>query len=459
MIAVLIAAAALAAPHLLQAESVFGGTADFALTTLVSPRLPGRIEPIPAVLFSPRLSVYGIQSEFELSATVGLATVHPLSLLDTPSLDLIDPSLLTLSEQVSGIPILALNELRLSLFPGDAVRVDLGHLVHNPGYGLISSPNRHFGSPGGAGLLGSLLAGAELPQAPATIIRATGFLADAYGRVILAPAPRAPAVPAVPGSWLPDLGIPATIEVPELSTEPLALDDIVVEPTERLTNGYERISVSAELGITTSRVSATAVYYHGIDSEPVARARLDLEGGPPPTRFDLNLDPLEAVIDTLGVAAETGFGPVTLWFDGALTFNKLLATSEIDSFSRRTELIRTPDLALRVGGSLQQELFVVLAEWAYTVAFTSANVLRLTIPHAALLAVQAQTRSGTFAGTLGGLITIPDFSAGILATATYRPADELELSISVPLVLAQPGSFLAPYTDLYGAQVALSYGF
>ena len=458
-VVLLLCAASVTAPA---ADIVFGGESSFTLTVLASERLPGLIEPVSAAVLSPRLSVYGSSAELTVRGALGLAAVQPAALLDLDTVFAIDPSVLALMERTGTVPLVSLSELRLTLFPADALRVDVGRFTHNPGYALLSSPNRHFGS-AGAALLTGAFAGSSggFADTPATLAAVTGFLGNGFGRLVVAPSPDTPSLPPVPGTWLPDVGIPESIDVPELNPDqPIILQDVIVEPTERLLSGYKRVSASVEAGVSTILGTAGIIYFHGIDRDPVLRSRLDFNRSTLPTRFDFVVDPLEAVVDVLGLVAETGAGAFTFWMDGAFTFNKTVAKrEEVDSLSRRTVLEKVPTIEATAGASYQRDRALFLAEYAYVHSFTQSPLVRLTVPHLTLVAVRAQSRSGVLRAELGAALSPTDLSAGVYASGAIQPSDELSVTLSVPVVLGAAESFFGQYSNVLAARLSLSYRF
>jgi hypothetical protein len=389
-----------------------------------------------------------------------LVALAPASFLDDASEDQLDPDLIPLVERIGGIPLVGLSEIRLTVYPFDSLRLDIGRFSHGPGLAVFGSPNNYFGSLG-SGVVTDLLTGdwAAAALTPAELIVVTGFLRDSFGRVTIAPAPTTPTLPALPGTWFPDVGIPVEISVPELSPNPISLDDISIEATSRLEAGYARVSASAEIGITLPFVSGAVLYYHGIDTSPVLRSRLDFSGGDPPTRYDLEIDPYEAVIDAIGVIAEGGAGPLTFWFDGAITLNKQMATTEIDSATRRTIVTTAPRLAANAGASVQLSRIRMLAEYAFTHAFSEADLIELSVPHLLIAGARLYSGPGALWTGLGTAVSLADLSAGFLWTAAFTPSDEFEVAASVPLLLGGQQSFIGQYSDVYAAQIGLTYRF
>lgn len=441
-------------------ETVLGGESAVRFAVLASPRLDDRVEPQATVLFSPRLSVFG--SILELQAEATLTHTFPAGVQRMLVYNNVTDQPASSSDYVT-IPVspfsATLTQMQLSLYPTAWLTVDVGHFAYAPGAALVLSPVNYF-----AGYDLSGLVRGDLEASPATLVQAHAFFGNAYAAVTVSPVPRVNDLPPVSSVWFPQLPVDEEITIPELSADPIRLDDLLSVPTAPLRPAYRRVSAAAELGVTIGAIDLAVFYYHGIDPLPVLQARVDFSGEPA-TSFDLLVTPQEAVIDSVGLSGEAALGSSTIWTDMAFDLNKSIPTSRVGALSKRTAIIVAPALTGVVGASYQiyPPNLLLVAEYRRSVAFTSdPDLLDMGLSSLGTVSARLVPGDGPWTVSLGSIIDSSDLrslNGAIVGLVSFAPSAELSVSAQIPLIWGPPDGTFGAYSDVYSANIGMAYRF
>lgn len=425
-------------------EIVFGGEAGIRSVLTVSPRLDQLVELLLRSEYTAIVAVHGDAVRLSAAATVWHQT--PVTGSDAP--------------HEHGV---LLDEVRLSIASGDRLTFDVGRFPHAGGRAMIASPNDPFAAASFDRLLRGDLSGSATPQ---TLAIARVFMRYGYAALTLMPVPKVPQLLASGSIWIPAMPLDRTIDDTELSDEPVTLGEIFAESTRSIEEPYRRISGGVEAGFTAGPVDLSLVYYHGIDPNPVPRARISFPLVPPLT-YDLSFAPEEVVIDSFGLIAESAFGSATFWIDAAYVPNRTLATTQIDRYSKRTRLIGAPTIRGVAGASYRvQDLnLLLLAEYHHTHSFLPVGVPAESVVRTPLvsdLVVAAQVSAGaeqTWKLSAGGIVSLDDASGIVLVSLDRESWSGLAVSLSVPVFVGAASTSYGQYGDIFNVAATLRYGF
>lgn len=452
----------LVTPSLIGQEIVFGGESSVRFSFVTSPRLDDRLEPQATVELSPRLSVYGSIVELQVEGALAHTLPAPYERFSLHNGITHQPDSSGDYVMIPGTPFsAALNQLQLSLYPTSWLVVDVGRFVYAPGAAIVLSPVNYFAGYDPRALVSGSFTQA---QSPATLAQARAFFGNSYAAVTLAPVPRTPELPPVSSVWFPQLPVDQEITVPELSSDPIRLDDVSSIATVPLSPAYRRVSAAAEVGITLGAVDLAAHYYHGVDPIPVLQARVDFAGAPA-TSFDLYVTPQEAPLDSVALSGQAAVGSATLWTDAALDINKSIPTDRVGALSKRTEIVIAPVLTGVVGASYQcyPPNLLLVAEYRQTYAFTDdPDILDIGLASIGTVTARLVPGDGPWTITLGSLLDARDFAAlngAVFGSLSVAPSAELSASAHIPFFWGPSAGTFGAYSDVYGANVGLTYRF
>lgn len=443
-------------------EIIFGGEARARASVLASPRLQEIVLPQMTVVLSPQLAVYGSVVELAVEGTI--AHSLPPATAELPLYSGITEQPGTTGDYVS-LPRTALSasldRLELTLYPSEWLALHLGRFTYTPGRSLLLSPLNYFAGYELAALVQGRLGSA---LAPANLVQARAFFGPAYATATIAPVPSIPSLPSVSSVWFPQLPVDDEISIPELSDEPLRLEDLFSVPTDAISGAYRRISAEAELGITLGALDATLSYFHGIDPIPVLRAKVDIPESTPST-FDLIVAPEEAIIDSIGLSAEAAIGSATVWMDTAFDLNRTLPTTRISPSSKRNVLIQVPTVTGVIGTSYQfyPPNLLLLAEFRQSVAFTDeTEILDLGLSSIGVVTARLADADNRRILSLGALVDTSDVAAingAVFSSAEFTPSAELSVIAQAPIFWGAEAGTFGTYRDVYGGSIAIIYRF
>ena len=426
-------------------EIILGGDAGLRGAVTVSPRIEERVEALLRTRYTGMASVYGDTLTLTAAATVW----H-----ERPGdKDADDGS----PKSPYGAE---LEELRLSLFPPGPFVYDIGRFRHMPGRALIGSPNNHFTTVSVERLLrGDLLE----PGGPQTLLAARALGRAWYAALVVMPVPDTPRLVGPGSIWLPAFPLDRTIDDPDLSDEPLTLEEVSAEPTVAIPEPYRRVSGGVEAGLTLGRVDFALLYYRGIDPNPVPRIRVSFPSLPL-RAYNLSLAPEEVLIDSFGLVGETALGAATFWVDTAFVPNHTLTTTEIDPLSKRTRLVVAPTIKAVAGAGyrIDSARLRLAAEYHHRHSFLPDAVPADTIvrtPFSSDLLLSARMSAGrrsTWTLSAGGVLSFHDASAAAFLSVLFESWSGAYAGVSAPFFAGAPASDYGQYQDI--AHVMMTAG-
>lgn len=426
-------------------EIVIGGDAGLRGTVTVSPRIEERVEALLRTRYTGIATVYG-----DILTLTAAGTVWHERPADEGA-----------EEESSTSPFGAeLEELRLSLFPPGPFVYDIGRFRHMPGRALIGSPNNYYTTVSVERLLRGDFAE---PGEPQTLLAARALGRAWYAAVVVMPVPDTPRLVAPGSIWLPAFPLDRTIDDPNLSDEPLTLEEVFAEPTAAVAEPYRRVSGGIEAGLTFGPVDLALLYYRGIDPNPVPRVRVSFPSLPL-RAYNLSLAPEEVLIDSFGLVGEAVVGAATFWVDTAFVPNHTLTTTEVDPFSKRTTLLVVPTVKAVAGAGYRIDAarLRLVAEYHHRHSFLPETVPAETIVRAPLssdLVLSARMslgRRSTWTLSAGGVLSLDDASAATFVSVLFESWSGVYASVSAPFFIGAPASDYGQYQDI--AHVMMSVG-
>ncbi len=426
-------------------EIVLGGEAGLRGAVTVSPRIEERVEALLRARYTGMATVYG-----DILTLTAAATVWHERPADEGADD----------DSPKSPYGAELEELRLSLFPPGPLVYDIGRFRHMPGRALIGSPNDYYTTVSVERLLRGDFAE---PGGPQTLLAARALGRVWYAGLVVMPVPDTPQLVAPGSIWLPAFPLDRTIDDPNLSDEPLTLEEVFAEPTVPIPEPYRRVSGGVEAGLTLGRFDLALLYYRGIDPNPVPRIRVSFPSVPL-RAYNLSLAPQEVLIDSFGLVGETAAGAATFWVDTAFVPNHTLTTTEIDPFSKRSRLVVAPTIKAVAGAGYRIDAarLRLFAEYHHRHSFLPDAVPADTIvrtPLSSDLVLSARVSAGrrsTWTLSSGGILSFHDASAAAFVSALFESWSGVYAGLSAPLFIGGPDSDYGQYRDI--AHVMMSVG-
>lgn len=422
-------------------ELVLGGRASFEPRATLSPRLDQRLSIESITTLAPSLSVRGDLIEFRAQAAVR----HAMP-----------------GTSPSGSVELELEELELSVFPSDSIAVRIGRFDYRPGRALMLSPNNFFQTVSYEALLG---AGPEFPSQANSIVQLRLLGPQLYAVATVAPVPNVPQL-TEPGSiWLPDVGLPPTINDPNLSPEPVEFNESFSEETRPIAEPWRRVSAGIEFGATLGAVDLAVLYYRGVDPVAVPRARVDFPRVPLES-YDLYFAPEEVQIDAFGLVAEAVLADANMWADTGLTAAQPISTDQVDSLSKRTDLVEPPALEAVFGASYQfgRPNLLLIGEYRRLQPLWGADrppeLIATPLDNDLLLSATMRLgRRLDWSISPGALVSLDDASAALALSLEYQPQASLRVYLRSPLFLGTSDSDYGQYAGIFTVESGIEYRF
>lgn len=348
-----------------------------------------------------------------------------------------------------------LDTLEMILYPFDALAVSAGRFDYAPGYASLLSNSNLYARTDVETLLSGRVFEATIP---APLAQARLFVGDFYVVATGTAFVLQPALPDPESPWFPDSSIPQTIEtLPHLDPIPLeGVEYADLEPDVPLT--ADRLGYSLEVGGYLGGLELSLMWYNGWDTTPLLQGELELTSLTDP--YSITLRPVYRKRTSVTANARLQWGRVVLVTDNAYTFYKLLATNELDSQRLTTGLAEAPYLEHTAGATVDLPWNLsLLLEYRLSKALTDVSYVPPSLHRAGVGLLRADLLDRSLRLSVGTLVSLDDWSAGILGRMTWTISDSLEVDAGATLFAGNEASELGQYSGIVPVDAALRWRF
>ena len=355
-----------------------------------------------------------------------------------------------------GSPNLDFGNITISFYPFDNILFRLGYFEYRPGFGEFSSPTSFF-IPARIEIPGPSLSA----EGGATLIFQGTFLAPlVFATLTAAPVGINIASIDPESRWFPTAQFPTDIPWP---FPPYSRSRRTIMVAESATPGHALgdISLGVEFGASLSFVDLTISAYRGEDRNTTYTSAIHFPSDSA-TEFDIMLSPEYSKIFAIGIDATASIGPVRLWTDTSITFDRLFAINRLSVVTFET-LLDANDVVETVSGAsveFSSILLSLLLEYRGIVLINPdidiaepflGSVLvgssRLSLATNRLFVEQAVA------------LSTKDLSSALYVSLALEPSDQIKIRVGIPLFVGDQSSEFGQFSDhnILSASVGLLF--